>query len=69
MIHPAPSERRFERLNQDVHERIPFSTGTISHSVGTVFEGSVDNPGDQRRVLTEFEANGEKSCHENSDGV
>ena len=35
--------------------------------MSTVFEGSVHNPSDERRVLAEFEANGEKSCHKNSD--
>lgn len=37
------SERRLERLNRVVHERLPFSTVKISHSASTVFEESVSN--------------------------
>ena len=67
MTSPAPSERTFEGLDHAVHERLPFSIVKISHSLSTVFEGNVYNKLDQRRVLAEFEANGEKSCHETSD--
>ena len=63
MASPAPSGRDFERLNHVVHERLPLSTGKISHSLSNVFEGSAYSSRlDQRRVLGEFEANGEKSC-------
>ena len=62
MASPEPSERSFAKLNHVVHERLPFSTVKISHSLSTVFEESVFNRLlDQRRVLAEFEANGGKS--------
>ena len=63
MAFPARSERWFERLDYAMHERLPFSTVSISRSLSSVFEEHVYNPGDLLRVLAEFEANGEKSCH------
>ena len=62
MTAPAPSERKFEKLHHAVHTRVPFSTVKISHSLCTVFKGSVYKRLDQRRVEAEFEVNGEKSC-------
>ena len=67
MAFPSPPERTFERLSCVVHERMQFSTVNISHSLSTVFDGSVYNPRDERRVLGDFEANWEKSCPETSD--
>ena len=60
MASPAPSERRFEELSHAVHERMPFSTVKISHSLTTLFQESVYHQWDQLRVLAEFEANGEE---------
>ena len=57
----APLKRRFERLNDALHERLPFSTAKTAHSLSTVFEGSVYHPWGPRRVLAEFEANGDQS--------
>ena len=59
MASPASSQRRFERLNHAMHERLSFSTVKISHSLSTVFDVSVHSRSDRRRVLAEFEANGE----------
>ena len=67
MAFPAPSERRFERLNCALHERIQFSPTKISHSLSTVFEEIVFNRSDQPRGLAEFEANRKKSCSKTSD--
>ena len=50
-----------------LHERLPFSTAKTAHSLSIVFEGSRYNPGDQQKVVVEFEINGEKSCTETSD--
>ena len=62
----APSKRMFERLNDAMHERLPFLTAKMAHSLSTVFEGSRYDLGDQQKVV-EFEPNGEKSCTETSD--
>ena len=67
MTSSAPSQRRFERLNQSVHERLPFSVVKISHSLSTVFEESLYARSDQRRVFADFGANGEKSCPQTND--
>ena len=64
MPSPAPSARMFEELNHAVHERRPFSTVKISRILSTVFKKRVCHRLDQRRVLVDFEANGEKSCPE-----
>ena len=62
MTGPAPSERKFKKLHHAVHERVPFSTITISHSLSTVFKESK-----AWRVDAEFGANGDKSCPETGD--
>ena len=56
-----PSKRRFERLNDVVNEKIPFSIVKISHSTSTVFDGNVYDGIDRRLVLAEFEGNGDES--------
>lgn len=63
----APSKRVFEGLNQVVHERLMLSIGKITHTVSTVFEGSVYDRSDQRSIFAEFEENSEESCPETSD--
>ena len=67
MASSAPSQRIFESLKQSVHERLPFSVVKLSHSISTVFEESVYARSDQRRVLSDFRANGEKSFPETND--
>ena len=67
MASPTPSERRFEKLSHAVHELVPLSTLKGSHRLTAVFDGSLYNRLDLRRVLAEFEANGEKPCPETSD--
>ena len=63
----APLKRRFERLNGALRERLPFSPTKARHSLSIVFEGSRYDPGDQQKVVDEFEPDGEKSCTESSD--
>ena len=63
----APLNGRFEKLNGALHERLPFSTAKTAHILSIVFEGSRYNPGDQQKIVVEFEINGEKSCTETSD--
>ena len=60
-------ERRFVRLNRAVRERLPFSTVKILRSLSTVFEEGLYHRLDQRRVVVEFQANGEKSCPDAGD--
>ena len=63
----AALERRFERLNDASHERLPFSIAKTVHNLNTVFEGSRYDLGDQQAAVVESEPNGEKSCTETSD--
>ena len=63
----APLQRRFERLNNALHERLIFSTAKTADSLSTVFGGSRYDLRDQRKVVVESEPNGEKSCTETSD--
>ena len=63
----SPIKRSFERLNDALHERLPFSTAKTAHSLSTVFEGSRYDLGDQQKVVVESEPNGEKSCTKPSD--
>ena len=67
MESPASSERRFERFNRDVHERLPFCTAKTSYSRSAVFEGSVSIRLHQELFLFECEANGDKSSPKTSD--
>ena len=58
----APLQRRFERLDDALHERLPFSTPKTAHSLSTVFDGSRYDLRDQQKVVVESEPNREKSC-------
>ena len=53
----ACSERRFARPDHSLHERLPFSIVSLSHSLSTVFK---------EMILADLEANGDKSCRESS---
>ena len=63
----APLKRRFERLNDALHEKLPFSTPKTTHSLTTVFEGSRYDTRDQQKVVVESEPHEEESCTETSD--
>ena len=63
----APLKRRFERLNDALHERLPFSPAKATQSLSTVFEGSRYDLGDKQKVVVGSEPNEEKSCTETSD--
>ena len=63
----APLKRRFESHNDALHERLPFSTPKIAHSLSTAFEGSRYDRKDQQKVLVEFEPNGKASDTEAGD--
>ena len=67
------SKRRFLTLSLDLHEKLPLAAIKISHSSSNIFSGSIYDETDARRILTEFEVNGEcneeESCDETSDGL
>ena len=63
----APLKRRFERLNDTLHERLPFSTTKTTPSLSMVFEGSRNELGGHQKVVVEFEPIEEKSCTKTSD--
>lgn len=58
-----PSRRRFHSCTQVVYERFWVSIGKISRGPSTVFEGCVYDRMDNRRILVEFQANGDEPCH------
>ena len=63
----APLKRRFQGLNDALHEKLTFSTTKNGHSLSTVFWRSRYDLGDQQKVVVEFEPNGEESCTQTSD--
>ena len=65
----APAKRTFERLNDALHERLPFSTAKTARSLSTVFEGSRYTLRDQQKVVVESEPNREKLGTETSDSL
>ena len=66
MASRAPSRRVFDILGHVVQEKIPMSVVKISHGLSTLFEGSVYDRSGKRRIIAEFEANGDQSCPETS---
>lgn len=59
MASPTPPERKFERLNQAMHERLPFSADKISY--GRMLSTGFEEPSTQLRVLAALDANGKES--------
>ena len=57
----ATLTRRFERCSDASHERLQFSTPKTAHGLSIVFDGSVCDQKEQKRVCFIFEPNGETS--------
>lgn len=66
-----PSARKFVRLDDVLHVRLPFSTVKTPYSLSTVFDGNHYDQMDQLRVFVEFEASGDKakSCGKTIDAL